>query len=570
MFESLGRSCLKRTFFCLLFMTAFLLTVASLAPAATAVADDHTWSISSIGSNIASPSIAVDADGNPHVSYILNNDLYVAELVDGTWNSQIIDAASQCGYNTVIAIDSQGYTHIMYMDVTESWAWTLMYANNVNEGYVIYDLGQTIYYGFDMTLDSNDNVHVAYHPQGANVMSYGTNAGGSWSFNMIDEGAIEVFPGAEFSIATDSQNRPHIAAVTSSDPVHLIYASYDGSSWNVESPDGTTKTLRYLDLAIDSNDKAHMVYVLDPVRNVKYVTNAGGSWTSNVIEGTLEVTNQCVSIVTDSSDNVHITYIDLWPKHLHYATNEGGSWTYDDLDLATWTDTYGDMVIDSDGNLHQIARDSSFVLQYLYGEGPVRWAPSFENAPADGRETQSYSFVPNLNETDAVITAHNTNAPFLSWNGTGYSGTPSTAQAGMYWISISAQSVLGTLTATLNETFVIGDTWGPMFMDVPFDGQETVTYGYEPALNESYTVTAYSTNADFLSWVGNMYLGTPGSSDAGEYWINVTVRSNAGLLNTTLNETFIIKDTWAPVPTASPIDGQETAYYEFRPEFNDT
>ncbi len=573
MFEPLGRICLKRTFLCLFLITALLLLAACIAPGASAAASDRSWTAAEVEYNIANPNIATDPDGNAHISYVKDSKLYTATFDGSSWTHQLIDGASICGYNTDIAIDSQGNTHLMYLDTTLGYAWNLMYANNIGGSYMIYDLGQSVSYGFDMTLDSEDHVHVAYHLRSNSAVSYGTNAGGSWTFGEVLGGSLLVYTGTEFSLSLDSQDRPHIAAATfnsANSKDNIMYVRYDGSTWSSQLLDTATNVLHYVKLSVDNSDKVHLSYVESTNRDIRYTTNAGGSWSSTTLTTAYDVQGTSFAMVTDSMNKVHITFVDVWPKDIHYYTNDDGSWSSADLTSSPRYNDLMKMAIGPEDDLHVLGIDTTFYARYLYGEGPVTWAPAFENAPADGRETLTYSFFPDLNETDAVITAHGTNAPFLSWTGTGYSGTPSTSQSGTYWISVSAQSVPGTLTATLNETIVIADTWGPQFLNAPSDGQETVPYTYEPELNDSCTITAHSTNAPFLSWDGSRYAGTPDSAASGSYWISITAQSTPGLLSATLNETLIINDTWAPVPTAFPLDGQETASYEFHPAFNDT
>jgi hypothetical protein len=197
------------------------------------------------------------------------------------------------------------------------------------------------------------------------------------------------------------------------------------------------------------------------------------------------------------------------------------------------------------------------------------WTAQFENAPADGQETVSYVFEPQFNET-AAITGHETNAPFLSWNGTAFVGTPTTADAGEYWINITVVSVDGLLESYLNSSFIIGDSWAPSFLNAPGNGQETLEYVYVPEFNETAVVTAHLTNAPFLSWNGTAFVGTPTTADAGEYWINITAFSVDGLLGSYQNLNLMIGEAWSPEFANAPGDGQETMEYIYAPLFNET
>ncbi len=197
------------------------------------------------------------------------------------------------------------------------------------------------------------------------------------------------------------------------------------------------------------------------------------------------------------------------------------------------------------------------------------WTPTFTNVPGDGKETVAYAYEPTFNET-VTVTAYSTNALFLTWNGTAYTGIPNTTQAGTYWINISATSVAGLLTSYQNSTFAVNDSWAPTFTNTPDNGKETVAYAYEPTFNETVTLTAHSTNAPFLSWNGSAYIGTPNTTEAGTYWINISATSDLGLLTAYQNATFTVDQAWAPTFTNTPGDGQETVAYEYQSTFNET
>lgn len=63
-------------------------------------------------------SIALDANGNPHISYCdyTNNDLKYAHKSGGSWTIETVDATGDVGYSTSIALDANGNPHISYSD----------------------------------------------------------------------------------------------------------------------------------------------------------------------------------------------------------------------------------------------------------------------------------------------------------------------------------------------------------------------------------------------------------------------------------------------------------------------
>ncbi len=65
-----------------------------------------------------SGSIAIDSNGNPHISYFDNQTLKIASLSGGIWSTQSL-VQNITGHGTSIAIDSTGKFHISYFDKTE-------------------------------------------------------------------------------------------------------------------------------------------------------------------------------------------------------------------------------------------------------------------------------------------------------------------------------------------------------------------------------------------------------------------------------------------------------------------
>jgi uncharacterized repeat protein (TIGR01451 family) len=79
-------------------------------------------------------------------------------------------------------------------------------------------------------------------------------------------------------------------------------------------------------LAVDSWGRVHLVYVhqAGTLRELRYVTNASGTWTNQVLPGTAGSTVIRCVLAVDSTDVVHVAY--ATETDLQYTNNRGGSW----------------------------------------------------------------------------------------------------------------------------------------------------------------------------------------------------------------------------------------------------
>ena len=87
------------------------------------------------------------------------------------------------------------------------------------------------------------------------------------------------------TIALDSNGNPHIAYGGED----LYYAYYDGGSWHYETLDSSLVVGWYASIAIDSSDNVHISYFDNANKNLKYTTNATGTWVSQTLDRVGEV-----------------------------------------------------------------------------------------------------------------------------------------------------------------------------------------------------------------------------------------------------------------------------------------
>ena len=178
-------------------------------------------------------SLALDGDGNPHISYYVStlSNLRYAYKDGGGWHFENVDSENRVGACTSLALDSSGYPHISY-----------------------FYCGTTT----DPKCDIFD-------------LRYAYKDASGWFTQTVDA-AGDV--GLYTSLALDSQDYPHISyfAVEQGD---LKYAHQDENGWHIETVDSAGDVGRYTSLALGKNDAVHISYYDSSNTSLKYAYLAG-------------------------------------------------------------------------------------------------------------------------------------------------------------------------------------------------------------------------------------------------------------------------------------------------------
>jgi len=337
-------------------ISAVLLLAFALAPIATAQVNP-AWSIETVdseGSVGKYNSIAVDSEGNPHISYYdyTNNYLKYAKWTGSEWTIQTVDST---GYGYIgdynsIAVDSADNPHISYLDWLNG---DLKYAKWTGSEWTIQTVDSTGYVGeyTSIAVDSEDNPHISYYDDTNNYLKYAKWTGSTWTIQIVDSagyGNMNVYT----SIAVDSADNPHISYY---DVTHdyLKYAKWTGSEWTIQTVDSAENCLgAYSSIAVDSAGNPHISYYDEANGNLKYAKWTGSEWTIQIVGwGHM---GECTSIALDSAGYPHISYFIGYPKYyLQYAKWTGSEWTIQavDVDTGYWRIS-NSIAVDSTGNPH--------------------------------------------------------------------------------------------------------------------------------------------------------------------------------------------------------------------------
>ncbi|MBN1400669.1 MAG: hypothetical protein JXA74_07515 [Anaerolineae bacterium] len=180
----------------------------------------------------------------------------------------------------------------------------------------------------------------------------------------------------EFSLAVDSQGRPHVAFYSEGREA-LVYAT-GVNGWDSTVVDGGTlgdNVGGSPSIALDSADRPHISYYDQTNDNPKYASYYDGSWHTQTVDAPGDV-GRSSSLVLDGSDNPHIAYHDVGNGHLKYAYYDG-VWHRQTVDSADSVGQNCSLVLDSLGRPRIAYLQTTFIDQgpgnrwYEYG---LRWA----------------------------------------------------------------------------------------------------------------------------------------------------------------------------------------------------
>jgi hypothetical protein len=312
-------------------------------------------------------SIAVDQQGNLHLLYykVSTGTLMYVTKEGPTWRSETVDEtlAPDGLYGPVtsfsIAVDADGTPHVSYYKVVEANTGPFY-----SKGMLQYatKIGTTTWYretvdpgptkqtptGWSNSIavgaDNRPQISYVVPDDGENpdsgILKYATRsqpAGPStqWDFGIVVP-VQRVQPWTSISIAVDSGNTPHISYYNTVDrSVH--YLTREGMTWNRDTVAGTGGAGGWWNaLAVDGNSRPHIVYFNPVTQRVEYATRQGLGWNRDTVAaaGDLNGRHGSVAIAVDSGNSPHISYYDAQAHDLRYANKEGTGWNTDLVDAA--------------------------------------------------------------------------------------------------------------------------------------------------------------------------------------------------------------------------------------------
>ncbi len=285
------------------------------------------------------------------------------------WYTEMIEGGGFVGDYIRIAVDHNGTPHVVYWDYSNQFLW---YATRVNGAWIYEVVEATAYVGTDtdIAVDSQGVPHVSFHnftASGIDELRYGVRTGGVW--NVVDVDPTNDDVGKYNAIAIDSQDRPHIVYwdETTTD---LKYAVKTGG-WSIEFAASGADVGRFASLALDAADRPHIAYYWEFTGEFLYATKIGALWYNTTIgTGATDYSG----IALDPAGNPTVLfrtggYVLLNARVDGVFTTPGGFTSSGDVD--------GALVIGPDGMGHL------FYQEITSGANELYYAEGFDGVPTE-------------------------------------------------------------------------------------------------------------------------------------------------------------------------------------------
>lgn len=277
--------------------------------------------------------IAIDSNGFPHITYIDEStaDLMYAFKDSGGWHRYIMDGynpVETIGWGTALTLDADNDPHILYfgsMDVRYMFRSGGGWYKEFVDPSIIAD-GGDIFYGSDGT------VYASYHEALTDMLFYAerNKDNGIWSQVLVN---TTLSPGHNTSLVVDNYGGRAISYSRYENPALLIARSFDGVNWNnavIDSDVGTHAT--HTDMAMAVGGIYNICYFdqVGSTYQLKVAVGIGNSWNEELVDPAVTVDEQSPEIASECSvayaqnGTLHLAYFDAGA--LYYAYRDQGGW----------------------------------------------------------------------------------------------------------------------------------------------------------------------------------------------------------------------------------------------------
>ena len=245
-----------------------------------------------------------------------------------------------------------------------------------------------------IVMDSNNNPHIAYTDKDFGV-TYASWNGSSWNIQNVTGGTV-------FALALDAYNNPHI--LSDGGLSGFLYSSWTGSNWTTQNVDyNGTYFGRFGALTLDPTGTPHVAFT-DNNKMIEYASWNGTNWDFQIVDTYQSLHSPKISLAIDSKNTVYILYESL--SDVKIATYNNSSWTIQTV--ASNMDNLGNIVLDSKGYPH-------FIYTHDYSKINSRLNNTIVYTSWDGAAWNTQNAVSNLNFNMGYLSLDSGDIPHIAF-----------------------------------------------------------------------------------------------------------------------------------------------------------
>lgn len=271
-----------------------------------AVRTGTRWDVQTIASgSLFSPTIALDPNGTAHIAFYdsASGRLQYARPSGSTWVVETIDAR---GGGPSIAVDAAGDVHASYVDpLYIALDAAVKYARRIEGtwGTEVAQRSPDRGGATSLAIDRAGNPHIAYSLAGG--VGYLRKAAGAWTAEFLGGGQSP-------SLRLDADDVPSVAYYATASPGQLVYARRSEGTWRPEVVDSGDAG-RAAALALDGSGAAQITYEYvgsisgNSTLGLRHAQRIGGGWVISTVDGSGRVSSSSLALTADGTPRVAYT-----------------------------------------------------------------------------------------------------------------------------------------------------------------------------------------------------------------------------------------------------------------------
>jgi hypothetical protein len=336
--------------------------------------------------------------------------LFGADAKAQVWRWAIEDVDSSGKY-TSIAVDNDGNVHLSYYNDDKGVRYAFRPADRNNSQWFVMTIDRPDAHGNHTTgiaVGPDGNPYICYTP---GMVRYAHWDGKQWLNQQIapNWGTVEY----TCQVGVTPAGKPYViwyqyASLDGSNYLHIRGASLEDGVWMARTIDFDQQTGKWNSMVVDAKGVPHITYDSYVDGAVKYAYWDGNKWQSRVIESrkTREGTyNRGMgnSLALGRDGQPMVAYYD--DESLKFAKPGPAGWLIETLDSAPgnegWVNYRSGIAVDSHGHPH-IAYDDSGFLRHAYWDGTAWHVQTIANS---GREHTRYCAI-GINKLDVLFISY--------------------------------------------------------------------------------------------------------------------------------------------------------------------